>query len=736
MSRPILALLALLVLCVGGIIGWVTRGSDFGANIASGGQGQTNGFVQVSAPEQAQLVSVMSALDVPSTPQSGLSGDTLVNISAALSALQERSSEVANSFAERDRAIEAARVEAQAAFEAKEADLTALLAVERKDLLALVSDLEGDVAAREAEIAAGQQASAEVQQKYDETLGEVTALQLERDALAAEKSRLSDLVSVAEERLETIGDSDSISLIIDRRELEKEIESAVVERGALQQTLSDLIAQIDAARVELDDLSVEQQSGQRLLEAVRMEGQRLLLRQEEATAALEPAENAVFEAQTQAETLRIEASALRSEIAAKVEEREIIIKAIGTFGATVAESGQVLINGEPITPEVAVVTLQRTLVREQEAIEKLAETQTRLEDIAQERVGLDETIQAQAEQRAAVLAAEAKARVAEAEADVAAMQAKLLTEASDRERLLEQQLAQLEANTNAQIASEVAQRVSEALAASINSTETALSTQAETRAQARVEAEKARLITEIQDEANTRLEQQRVLLVERFNAQVESRAAELANELAERLVADGKINGTIGNTTAAQPTPQTAASASSTEAPSSNATSDANEFIDQSAAMAEIRERLYARLVTATSAEFGYVPRVVGERLLLASNGLFPVGSPNLSREGQEELQIFGLQLERILSDMDSDEFMIRVDGHADIKPYLFSPYGNWELSSERAVSVVEYLIENTAIPANRLMVAAFGEHQPLVEGENEAAQLQNRRIEFKLVRR
>ena len=74
----------------------------------------------------------MSALDVPSTPQSGLSGDTLVNISAALSALQERSSEVANSFAERDRAIEAARVEAQAAFEAKEADLTALLAVERE----------------------------------------------------------------------------------------------------------------------------------------------------------------------------------------------------------------------------------------------------------------------------------------------------------------------------------------------------------------------------------------------------------------------------------------------------------------------------------------------------------------------------------------------------------------------------------------------------------------------------
>ena len=164
-------------------------------------------------------------------------------------------------------------------------------------------------------------------------------------------------------------------------------------------------------------------------------------------------------------------------------------------------------------------------------------------------------------------------------------------------------------------------------------------------------------------------------MINRFNEQVESRAAELARELAERLIADNQL-----------------------QVASNNASTGGELVVDQSAAMAEIRERLYTRLVTATSTEFGYVPRVVGERLLLASNGLFPVGSPNLSREGQDELQIFGQQLERILSDLDNDEFMIRVDGHADIKPYLFSPYGNWELSSERAVSVVEYLIENTTM--------------------------------------
>ncbi len=721
MSRSILALFAVLFLCVGGIIGWVTRGSDFGANLAAGDQGQNSGFVQVSAPEQAQLVSVMSALDVPATPQSGLSGDNLVNISAALSALQDKSNEVAAAFAERDRAIEAARSEAQVAFEQKEADLTALLAVERKDLLDLVSALEGDVEAREAELAVEQQAAAETQQKYDEILGEVTALQLERDALAAEKSRLSDLVSVAEERLIAIGDADSVTLIINRRELKKSLEDAKAEKTVLQQTLSDLLSQIDAAKGELDDLANEQQSGQRLLEAVRLEGQRLLARQEAAAAALEPAENAVYEAQTDAENLRIEAATLRSEVAGKIEEREIIIEAIGTFGATVAESGQVLINGDPITPEVAVETLKRTLVREQEARERLVETQTQLEDLAQERADMDETIGAKVEQRAALLTAEAQAAIAEAEAEVAAMQAKLLTEASDRERDLEQQLVQLEADMNAQIASQVAKRVTEALAASINSTEAALSTEAQTRASAQYEAEKARLIEDIQAEANARLESQRATLVARFNEQVENRASELATELANRLMADAKVQAALNGDAIAA----TAAALSA----------DVTD-LDQSTAMANIRERLYTRLVNATATEFGYVPRVVGERLLLASNGLFPVGSPNLSREGQEELQIFGLQLQSILSDLDDDEFMIRVDGHADIKPYLFSPYGNWELSSERAVSVVEYLIENTAIPASRLMVAAFGEHQPLVEGDDEAAQQQNRRIEFKLVRR
>ncbi len=137
----------------------------------------------------------------PQRPSPACRQTTLVNISAALSALQDKSNEVAAAFAERDRAIEAVGWKHRLLSKQKEADLTALLAVERKDLLGLVSALEGDVDAREAELAAETAIGCGNTAEIRRNLGEVTALQLERDALAAEKSRLSDMVSVAEERL-------------------------------------------------------------------------------------------------------------------------------------------------------------------------------------------------------------------------------------------------------------------------------------------------------------------------------------------------------------------------------------------------------------------------------------------------------------------------------------------------------------------------------------------------------
>ena len=720
MNPPLIAVLAVVVAVAGGAVGWLGRGSDFGTQLAEPNGAADAGFVLVSAPDQAQLVSIMDALEVPSTPQAGLSGETVVNLSAALSALRDRSDEIAATAVEQAAALENARAEAEAALSAQAAELTAAHKAAQVALEEANLALQGDVEAREAELAAVALEMADTQQKYDGTLSQINALQLERNALTAETQRLSELSQASLDRLEAIGDSDTVLLIIERRQIEAALTDMRAERDTLQQTLLDLITQIDSAKVDIEDIEAEQQTRQRLLEALRLEGERLTTRQSEAEAALGPAEEAVFAAQTETEALRIEAEALQDAVTSSRADRDRVLDAIASFGASVEASGQVLINGDPITAEAAVDTLRRTLEREQQARDQLVELQTQLEAVSAEREAIDASIEAAAADLSAVVEAEADARIATAEDQVAALELRLLETASERERRLETQLSELEATMEAEIANAVSERVTEALAASMNAGEAALLAQADARAQAQMDAELTRLTETLRNQADLRLEQERIALTRAFNANLEDRAGELATELAQRLIEDGEI----------------AATAEARAEAAENVAAALDLSIDRSAAMTAIRERLYERLLQTAQTEFGYVPRVIGERLLLESNGLFPVGSPDLSREGQEELRIFGQQLERILASLDDEDFMIRVDGHADIKPYLFSPYGNWDLSSQRAVSVVEFLIENTDIPADRLMVAAFGEHKPLVEGEDENAQRQNRRIEFKLVRR
>ena len=79
---------------------------------------------------------------------------------------------------------------------------------------------------------------------------------------------------------------------------------------------------------------------------------------------------------------------------------------------------------------------------------------------------------------------------------------------------------------------------------------------------------------------------------------------------------------------------------------------------------------------------------------------------------------------------------MLRVDGHTDVRPVNGPTFhSNWELSSARAISVVQYLISR-GVPAQRLVAAGFAEFQPLDTGTTEDAYKKNRRIELKLTER
>jgi chemotaxis protein MotB len=78
----------------------------------------------------------------------------------------------------------------------------------------------------------------------------------------------------------------------------------------------------------------------------------------------------------------------------------------------------------------------------------------------------------------------------------------------------------------------------------------------------------------------------------------------------------------------------------------------------------------------------------------------------------------------------------MRVDGHTDIRPIANVQFpSNWELSSARAIAVVQYMISRGISP-QRLVAAGFGEFQPLDTDKTEEAFRRNRRIELKLTER
>ena len=129
--------------------------------------------------------------------------------------------------------------------------------------------------------------------------------------------------------------------------------------------------------------------------------------------------------------------------------------------------------------------------------------------------------------------------------------------------------------------------------------------------------------------------------------------------------------------------------------------------------------------------------KIVGDRFVFQSEVFFDSGSNVLKPEGRAELDPLAsalLDLEkRIPSEI---AWVLRVDGHTDVRPINSAQFkSNWDLSSARAISVVQYLMSKGVSPQH-LVAAGFGEFQPIDPGNTDEAYSRNRRIELKLTER
>ncbi len=103
---------------------------------------------------------------------------------------------------------------------------------------------------------------------------------------------------------------------------------------------------------------------------------------------------------------------------------------------------------------------------------------------------------------------------------------------------------------------------------------------------------------------------------------------------------------------------------------------------------------------------------------------LFPSGSAVLTDEGRKTLGEVAL----VLKQMRGRRFTVA--GHTDNVPVAGAFKSNWELSTARAVRVVEVLIQKGVRPSS-LVAAGYGEHDPVATNHSKVGRQKNRRIEI-----
>lgn len=112
-------------------------------------------------------------------------------------------------------------------------------------------------------------------------------------------------------------------------------------------------------------------------------------------------------------------------------------------------------------------------------------------------------------------------------------------------------------------------------------------------------------------------------------------------------------------------------------------------------------------------------------KIQIAAPVLFASGKAELSRTSAEVLGPVAQVLNKLPND-------IIVEGHTDSVPIRSGDYNtNWELSAARANAVVSLFAARYALPQERMIAAAYGEHRPVGDNATAQGRAQNRRIEI-----
>ena len=105
----------------------------------------------------------------------------------------------------------------------------------------------------------------------------------------------------------------------------------------------------------------------------------------------------------------------------------------------------------------------------------------------------------------------------------------------------------------------------------------------------------------------------------------------------------------------------------------------------------------------------------------------FPSGKAELTKKGQEALHVVARTL---IEQHKGKDYWI--EGHTDTDPIVKSKWeSNRQLSVERAMAVLSFLVEDCNVPDEQCIVAGHGQYQPRTPNQDNASKARNRRVEI-----
>lgn len=145
--------------------------------------------------------------------------------------------------------------------------------------------------------------------------------------------------------------------------------------------------------------------------------------------------------------------------------------------------------------------------------------------------------------------------------------------------------------------------------------------------------------------------------------------------------------------------------------------------VDLNGAMKEQIEEYVEEAEMQDDVEVELTPR--GVVLRVKEGALYQSGSADLDAKSKELLDKIA-DMQKQFSDS------MQIEGHTDNIPIKSRQYpSNWELSTARAITALQYLKDEKGISADKMGVAGYADSKPVDTNDTEDGRNRNRRVEF-----